>query len=259
MYVVGSILIGIVDCFDIWQLILKGDLMGVYIIFDKNVGVIFGNKKIKIGLGGFFDYLCEMMILVGWWGKNFIFVFILDRIVGDIFRFIVSEVSIIVIIIGGYIEIFIMVNVGDMVEKEIVFGVYCFIKLDKVVMVVQLVFSQQFSVELFDFVMMVFLFIEQFVVDYIFIMFKYLFFFVIYISYFMFVIKDFDKDGFKIGGIFFFIIYNIVMYNGVDYVVGYIYVFEGIYIVCYDLLIKVFGGYFYGRVNYEIYVFMIGI
>lgn len=110
--------------------------MGVYIIFDKNVGVIFGNKKIKIGLGGFFDYLCEMMILVGWWGKNFIFVFILDRIVGDIFRFIVSEVSIIVIIIGGYIEIFIMVNVGDMVEKEIVFGVYCFIKLDKVVMVV---------------------------------------------------------------------------------------------------------------------------
>lgn len=38
--------------------------MGVYIIFDKNVGVIFGNKKIKIGLGGFFDYLCEMMILV---------------------------------------------------------------------------------------------------------------------------------------------------------------------------------------------------
>lgn len=75
----------------------------------------------------------------------------------------------------------------------------------------------------------------------------------------MFVIKDFDKDGFKIGGIFFFIIYNIVMYNGVDYVVGYIYVFEGIYIVCYDLLIKVFGGYFYGRVNYEIYVFMIGI
>lgn len=35
--------------------------MGVYIIFDKNVGVIFGNKKIKIGLGGFFDYLCEMI------------------------------------------------------------------------------------------------------------------------------------------------------------------------------------------------------
>uniref|UniRef100_K1PPW7 Hemicentin-1 n=1 Tax=Magallana gigas TaxID=29159 RepID=K1PPW7_MAGGI len=128
-YAAGSTLTGTVDRFDTWQLTSKGDLTGAYITSDKNVGVISGNKKTKIGLGGSADHLCEMMSPV---------------------------------------------------------------------------------------------------------------------------------DGLKIGGTPFSTTYNTVTHNGVDYAAGYIHVSEGTHTVRHDSPIKVFGGYLYGRANYETYAFTTG-
>lgn len=257
-YAAGSTLTGTVDRFDTWQLTSKGDLTGAYITSDKNVGVISGNKKTKIGSGGSSDHLCEMMIPVGRWGKNFISVPIPDRTVGDIFRFIASEASTTVTITGGHTETFTIANAGDMAEKEISSGSYCSIKSDKAVMVVQLVLSQQSSAEPSDPAMMVLPPIEQFAADYTFTTPKYSSPPATYTSYFMFVIKDSDKDGLKIGGTPFSTTYNTVTHNGVDYAAGYIHVSEGTHTVRHDSPIKVFGGYLYGRANYETYAFTTG-
>lgn len=257
-YAAGSTLTGTVDRFDTWQLTSKGDLTGAYITSDKNVGVISGNKKTKIGSGGSSDHLCEMMIPVGRWGKNFISVPIPDRTVGDIFRFIASEAGTTVTITGGYTETFTIANAGDMAEKEIASGSYCSIKADKAVMVVQLVLSQQSSAEPSDPAMMVLPPIEQFAADYTFTTPKYSSPPETYTSYFMFVIKASDKDGLKIGGAPFSTTYNTVTHNGVDYAAGYIHVAEGTHTVRHDSPIKVFGGYLYGRANYETYAFTTG-
>lgn len=76
------------------------------------------------------------MILVDIWGKNFVMVLILKRIVGDYFKFIVSEDSIIVKIMGGYMFIFMILRKGGMVQKFILFKVYCRIVVDKLIMVI---------------------------------------------------------------------------------------------------------------------------
>ena len=257
-YGAGSTLTGTVNRFDTWQLKTTGDLTGAYITSDKNIGVISGNKKTRIGVGGSSDHLCEMMIPVGRWGKNFISVPIPDRTVGDLFRFIASEGSTTVTISGGYSETFTIANAGDFVEKAISSGAYCSIKSDKAVMVVQFVLSQQSSAEPSDPAMMVLPPIEQFAADYTFTTPKYSSPPETYTSYFMFVIKDVDKAGLKVDGTPFSTTYTTVTHNGVDYAAGYIHVAEGTHTVRHDSPIKVFGGYLYGRANYETYAFTTG-
>lgn len=46
---------------------------------------------------------------------------------------------------------------------------------------------------------------------------------------------------------------------GGEYVGGYVFLFEGIYDICYIFLICVFGGVFYGRGWFEMYGFVIGM
>lgn len=159
-YYKGNKVIEMLNKYDIWQLVIRGDLIGSYVKLSKLVFVFFGNWKINIGRGGFFDYLVEQMFLVNIWGKNFVIVLILKRIVGDYFKFIVSEDNIVVKIIGGYILIFMIFKVGYMVQKFILFFVYCKIVVDKLIMVVQFVQLQQSFSEKLDFVMMIILFIE---------------------------------------------------------------------------------------------------
>ncbi|XP_056004586.1 IgGFc-binding protein-like [Ostrea edulis] len=259
-YAAGDTLTGTVDRFDTWQLISKGDLTGAYITSDKNVGVISGNKKTRIGSGGSSDHLCEMMIPVGRWGKNYISVPIPARTVGDKFRFIASEAGTTITISGGHTETITLANAGDFVEKDIESTAYCSIKADKAIMVVQFVLSQQLSTEPSDPAMMILPPIEQFAADYTFTTPKYSSPPATYDSFFMFVIREDDKDGLKVDGSSFpsSTVYHQVTHNGVNYAAGYIEVAEGTHTVRHDSPIKVFGGYLYGKAKYETYAFSTG-
>ncbi|OWF49489.1 Hemicentin-1 [Mizuhopecten yessoensis] len=244
------------DRYDTFQFYSTGDLSGTMIVADKNIAVFSGNKKTKIGSGGSSDHLVEQLTRIDSWGKNFITVPIPLRTVGDYFRFIPSESSTTVTITGGYTETFTITNAGDMVEKEIPSTAYCKITSDKPVLLVQFCLSQQSSGEESDPMMMIIPPIEQFAADYTFATPKYSQ--GSYNNYFMFVVKESQKDGLRLDGdVFPSTTYNSI--SGTEYVAGYVAVSHGSHTVRHTSTISIFGGYLYGQANYETYGFTTGM
>ena len=144
-----------------------------------------------------------------------------------------------------------------MEQKTIPSGAYCRVVADKPIMVVQFVLSQQSSSEKSDPAMMLIPAIEQYGADYTFTTPKYSL--GSYINYFMLAIKDTDKDGLKLDDAY---INGSITWNsftGTGYVGGYIQISEGTHTMRHDSPIKIFGGYLYGRANYETYAFATGM
>lgn len=129
------------DRFSIFEFYVVFDFSGVYIVFDKFVGVLSGNRKVVVGnIGGLCDYLVEMLFLVFFWGKNYVIVLILERVVGDIFQFFVSEDNIYVNVLGVingkvFYDYFIILKVGMYVKKEYDLVLYFYIIFDKLILV----------------------------------------------------------------------------------------------------------------------------
>lgn len=80
-----------------------------------------------------------------------------------------------------------------------------------------------------------------------------------YINYFMFVVDVVQKNGLRLDSYFLFYNQYYVMIFGSNLVVGFLKVFVGIYFVIYINFIIVIGGIFFGKVNFEFYVFFIGL
>ncbi|KAK3096144.1 hypothetical protein FSP39_023688 [Pinctada imbricata] len=255
-YGAGDTITQVVNRFDTWQITSSGDLTGAYVTSDKIIGLISGNKKTRIGTGGSSDHLTEFLMPVDNWGKNFFTVPIPLRTVGDYFKIIASEDSTTVQIAGGYTETITIAQRGDVIERLIDSGAYCKITADKAILLVQFVQSQQSSSEQSDPAMMIIPPIEQYGADYTFSTPKYSQ--GSYNNYFMFVVKDADKDGLKLDGVAFSgVTYNTIA--GTDYVGGYIAVSDGTHTVRHDSPIKIFGGYLYGQALYETYAFTTGM
>ena len=255
-YGAGDTITDTLDRFDTLQLVSSGDLTGAYVTSDKPIGVLSGNQKTKIGSGGSSDHLCEFLIPVSQWGKNFITVPIPLRTVGDYFKFIASEDMTTVNITGGYTETFTISTRGEFVERMIDSTAHCKVTADKAISVIQFVQSQQSSAEPSDPAMMIIPPIEQYGADYTFSTPKYSL--GSYSNFFMFVVKDADKDGLKLDGAAFSgVTYNPVA--GTDYVAGYVPVTDGTHTVRHDSPIKIFGGYLYGQAKYETYAFPTGM
>ncbi|XP_021355593.1 IgGFc-binding protein-like [Mizuhopecten yessoensis] len=244
------------DRYDTFQFYSTGDLSGTMIVADKNIAVFSGNKKTTIGSGETSDHLVEQLTRIDSWGKNFITVPIPLRTVGDYFRFIPSENSTTVTITGGYTETFTITNAGDMVEKEIPSTAYCKITSDKPILLVQFCLSQQKRGEKSDPMMMIIPPIEQFAADYTFATPKYSQ--GSYNNYFMFVVKESQKDGLRLDGdVFPSTTYNSI--SGTEYVAGYVTVSHGSHTVRHTSTISMFGGYLYGQAKYETYGFTTGM
>ncbi|XP_069140374.1 uncharacterized protein [Argopecten irradians] len=244
------------DRFDTFQFTSSGDLSGTKVEADKNIAVFSGNKKTKIGTGGSSDHLVEQLTRVDSWGKNFITVPIPLRTVGDYFRFISSEDSTTVTISGGFTDTFTISSAGDMIQKEIPSTAYCKVTADKPIMLIQFCLSQQSTAEKSDPMMMLIPPIEQYAADYTFATPRYSQ--GSYNNYFMFVVKDSEKDGLRLDGSAFpTTTYNAIA--GTEYVAGYISVSHGSHTVRHTSTISIFGGYLYGQEQYETYGFTTGM
>ncbi|KAJ8316655.1 hypothetical protein KUTeg_005793, partial [Tegillarca granosa] len=214
---------------------------------SKPVAVFSGNRKTNIGRGGSSDHLVEHWPPVATWGKKFATVPIPERTVGDKWKFVGSEDGTYVRIRSrGYSTSF-TVNAGRMVEKQISSGsnYYCFIEADKPILVVQFCQSQQSSYEQSDPMMMMIPPIEQYGADYTFTTPKYSL--GSYINYFMFIITKDDKSGLRLDGSPF--------PSGTSYVtfLTLAQLSEGSHTIRHTSPIKIFGGFLYGRANYETY------
>lgn len=141
MYIKNQWINVMLDRFSIFEFYVVFDFSGVYIVFDKFVGVFSGNRKVVVGnIGGLCDYLVEMLFLVFFWGKNYVIVLIFERVVGDIFQFFVSEDNIYVNVLGVingkvFYDYFIILKVGMYVKKEYDLVLYFYIIFDKLILV----------------------------------------------------------------------------------------------------------------------------
>lgn len=141
------------------------------------------------------------------WGKNFVMVFVFQRIVGDIFCFVVSKDNIKVIVISKVNGIvvyynFIIYYVGDYVQKKFSFFMYLYIQVSDLIVVFQFFQIQVLVYENIDFLMIIVFFIEQYGMDYMFIIFEY--FKGQYQNQFMFIVDSCYKGGFFFDGYYLF-------------------------------------------------------
>ena len=238
----------------------KGDLTGTYIKSDKAVSFFSGNKKTNIGRGNSQDHLVEQQIPVDNWGKKFAITPIPERSLGDYFRFIASESNSKVKIQGqrkgrSFSDSFTLKSPGSWSQKHYDSTLFAYVTCDKPLLVVQYVLSQYGDVA--DPAMMIIPPIEQYAADYTFSTPKYSQ--GSYYNYFMFVVKKAEKDGLRMNGNKF---PSNTKYNdipGTDLVGGFMKLTDGTHTVRHTSPISVFGGYLYGRQNYESYAFPTGL
>lgn len=247
--------------FDTFQIATKGDLTGTSIVANKPVSAFSGNRKTNIGKGGSQDHLVEHLTPTDVWGKDFVTIPTPDRTTGDYYRIIASEDNTRIKVNGQirgktFKDDITLSKAGYWVQKHYDSKLYANIVSDKPILLAQYVLSQQSSREEADPAMLIIPPIEQYGADYTFATPKYSR--GSYINYFMFVVKEKEKTGLMMDGK----AISGVTYNkipGTDYVGGYIKISEGSHTVRHKSPISVFGGYLFGRANYESYGFTTGM
>ena len=172
-YKKGETLTITVDRYDALQLQSKGDLTGAHITSDKNISVFSGNLRTNTGVGKSEDHLVEHLTPVVTWGKRFATIPIPKVTTGDFFKLIASEASTSVsykckkdnMISHNSLTLAVA---GDFQQITVDSGKYCYFVADKVILLIQIVMSQQRESEPSDPAMLIIPPIEQYGADYIF-------------------------------------------------------------------------------------------
>ncbi|KAK3083453.1 hypothetical protein FSP39_022988 [Pinctada imbricata] len=248
------------DRYSTFQAHSKGDLTGTYIKADKAVSFFSGNKKTNIGRGGSQDHLVEHHVSVDKWGKKFAITPIPERVTGDYYRFVASKSGTSVKVKGqksgrSFSDSFTLSSPGKWVQKHYDSKLFAYVEANEGILVVQYVLSQYGDKA--DPAMFIIPPIEQYAADYTFATPKYSL--GSYYNYFMFVVKKSEKSGLRMDGNPFpsNTVYNDI--PGTDLVGGYVKLTDGTHTCRHTSPISIFGGFLYGRQNYESYGFPTGM
>ena len=248
--------------FDTFEIHSVGDLTGTYVLTNKSVTVLSGNRKTIVGdKGGSRDHLVEQLLPVQSWGKNFALIPIPSRTTGDEYRFVPCQdnttISIEEKIGSRHVTNGIRIlYAGQIGQVHLNSHTYAHVTSDKPIMVMQYADTQHGNGDKADPSMITVTPIEQYAADYTFTTPRYTF--GNYSNYFSFVINKSAKDGLRIDG---HPIANGHYHNipGTNLVSGYVHISVGTYTVSHTTPKVVFGGFLFGRANLESYGFPVGL
>ncbi|XP_063413689.1 IgGFc-binding protein-like isoform X1 [Mytilus trossulus] len=238
------------------------DLTGSYVVSDKPVGVLSGNKKAVVGLtGSSRDHLVEMLLPISSWGKNYATVPIPERTVGDIFRFLSSEdnthVNITGVINGKpFHDTLTIPKAGQYAQKQYDSALYSHIVSDKPISLFQFSKTQKTG-DLADPAMIIVPPIEQYAADYTFTTPKYSK--GDYTNYFMFIVDSTQKAGLRLDNKPLPQNQHYVSIPGTNLVAGYIKISVGTHSVSHTNPTSVIGAILFGKANLESYGFPVGL
>ena len=237
-------------------------MTGTYIVSDKPVGVLSGNKKAVVGTtGASRDHLVEMLLPVSSWGKNYATVPIPERQVGDIFRFLASEdnthLNVTGVINGKpFHDRITIAKAGHFVQKKYDSALYSHVVSDKPISLFE--FSQtQSGGEAADPSMIIVPSFEQYAANYTFTTPKYSL--GQYTNYFMFIIDAKQKAGLRLDNKPLPSNQQYVHIPGTNLVAGYVKISVGTHSVTHTNPTSVIGGILFGKATLESYGFPVGL
>ncbi|XP_033759578.1 IgGFc-binding protein-like [Pecten maximus] len=251
------------DRCDALQLQAEGyfDLTGAYIKSDKPVALFSGNIRAVVGVSSSSDHLVEQLISTDRWGKRFVIVPIPAREIGDYFKVVANTdatgIDIKCINNASIItsERIVLAKAGSYELVEMDPKSYCYIVANNSVLIVQIVKSDQNDDH--DPALILIPPLEQYAAEYM---------FTTprrtdgsYENFFLFVVKEEDKDGLRIDGVPFPSTIEYVSIPDTSLVAGYIAIGDGFHRFNHISPISVFGGFMYGRYAFETYGMPVGL